>query len=754
MGSPAHQVVSLEFQAKSNVDKAAKDAVDSINKIKPAAQNAGAAVASSMNGMERVFGGLKTGLAAIGFGLGAAEIVSGARAAINEMDALRDTALKTGLAIKDVAGLDFAAKLSGGTGAADFVVVLRNINRALGEAKSNVGGDAAEAFSALAAAMGDAGLEAENFGKLAPIDQIEKLMDAISGLSESNDNNVAMMRLAGRSMADLKGMAIDAGEGGIGALRREFDSFGLDAERAAAAADNFNDALIRLATRGKISAFVFGSQVVEGFKRFQEILGTAAFNISQGQTAATSGITADKLREEREAAANYQRIREVMIQKGRELESKELRLKTDAEKQAATDSASAQKRAAEEAAQKIKQAQESALNYIADLREKDLEKTVAGLRILEAETVAKYQGIGLSAVQMETLRAAAHADANAKIKVLEDDRFKRIEDAERAAMDAMKKRNEAAVRYAAEELAATERSIQRAAELANVRLGIRQDLGQVGAPGAEMEAFANQERERQASLAALRANQLSLPAGEEGNAARLANMQAIEDLQHRSALATEEHNAAMIRLGSSTQSWAAGARVAFQGWMEQHSAFNTAAAAMTSAIDGIASSTTSLFMGIVDGSKRGIAAFKDFAKNLLKMLAEILIKALMTAAVMALIGIVFPAAPVAAAGIGAAGQAGAASTRGGAFGVIGSVFGGGGKTAPQLMTMPNGKSAMGAGSGGGDSGSQIINVYNIEATDADSFARKMMERPAQDVLSGTMAKNLRGNAGVRGAARS
>jgi hypothetical protein len=245
-----------------------------------------------------------------------------------------------------------------------------------------------------------------------------------------------------------------------------------------------------------------------------------------------------------------------------------------------------------------------------------------------------------------------------------------------------------------------------------------------------------------------------LPAGDAGAEARRASLEAVAALEHQAALSTERHQAAMVRLGSSTESWAAGARVAFQGWLEQHSAFNTAANAMTNAINGIGNAAGTMFQNFVSGAKSGKDAMKEMLKNFIASMAQMIVQMMAVAAVLLALSFIPGFATV-------MGFTDAAAMRRSSFGGGGGGGGGAlsmasfGASMPKsagLMTMPGGKPAMGGGAAKSGGDTYIIN--QIQAIEPQTFASFLQTRDSQDVLSGQMSKNLRGNSAVRGAARS
>lgn len=784
-----------KIKVPASVARALDDTKKKIVDLAPAARAASVATQDAFNPMASMFTSIKASLVGLAAGFTVGAVVSGIKQIVNELDNLRDEAITLAIPVDQLAGLKFAAEQSGG-GVENLTTAVRSLSNQIDAAIS--GNDtAAKSFQRL-------GLSAAELARIPVADALLKTFDAVKAMAPGVERNAAAMDILGRSYQSLLPL-INEGSAGVRSLMEEQAGLNPVTQASADKADNLNDALGRAkeGIKGFVNVVLIESGILE---KFTALMNEAAESARRMQidTRAVELAIGDKRREQRvldETDPNspegiVRRWNEARVQKKaimvawareqlkafapgpitgvpdasgtfaksalvyEDAFGQALRKKNEAEatasasriESAARSAASRAESEAKAAANRIKQIQDEALTYIANVREKDLEKTVAGLRILEAEHIAKYANIGLAAADLEKLKQAVAAETNGKIKELQADAFKAYMEDEKKAYDATVKRHEAQLKAAQDTLESTERSISRTTELANLRAQIDADLGRTGAGATEARAHQIAMDDLAARRAAIMQSEAGIPAGAVGDAQRLANMEAMRVIQHDSTMETEKHNAAMIRLGTSTQSWAAGAATAFQAWREQHSAFNTASQAMTQAIDGISSATSNFVMGIVTGAKKGKDAFKEFTAGLIKMLGEILIKALMTAAVMALIGLVVPGA---SAAIMIPSMLNPATTNAGPAndGLMGPFKSLGGSKSASIMPMPGGRPAMGGGSDKGGGG-QVVNVYNINAIEPQTFASYLQSRDSKDVLSGQIAQNLRGNAGVRGAARS
>ena len=168
-------------------------------------------------------------LGAIGVGLSAAAFASFIRGAIDAADETRKLSQKTGVAVKDLAGLQLAFRQSG-LEASKLQDGLARMSKKMAE------GDAAFAAMGLSVKTADGSLKSTR-------DMLGEVADKFAGYRDGAEKTAMAMQLFGKSGADL----IPVLNGGSAALA-EYDRIALQLgltldEKTAASAERFNDTL-------------------------------------------------------------------------------------------------------------------------------------------------------------------------------------------------------------------------------------------------------------------------------------------------------------------------------------------------------------------------------------------------------------------------------------------------------------------------------------------------------------------------------
>jgi len=197
----------------------------------------------------RIAGNLKSVFGALGVGLGIAGIAALVKSSINAQDEISKLSQKTGIAVESLAGLGFAAELSGtdvdtvGKAVRKFSVLINDANRGLKTAQDEIE---------------DLGLDFKKLKDLSPEEQFFKLADAIKEFG-TEDRAAALTGVLGDKMAALVPL-VSLGADGMRKLTEEGKILNPVTAESAAKAEEFNDNLYRL----KKSVGTFGVNVASG----------------------------------------------------------------------------------------------------------------------------------------------------------------------------------------------------------------------------------------------------------------------------------------------------------------------------------------------------------------------------------------------------------------------------------------------------------------------------------------------------------
>lgn len=195
-------------------------------------------VASASQKMSNGFGVVSKALGAIGVGLSAAAFASWIKGAIDAGDEMKAFSQKTGVAVKDVAGLQLAFK-QGGIESQAMGASLARMTKEM--AKGN------DAFDALGVSTRNAD------GSLRGAkDVLYDTADALASVKGDTERSALAMEIFGKSGAELLPVFADGSEG-LRDMAEMADKLGLSLDgEAADAADKFNDTLelVGMSTQG------------------------------------------------------------------------------------------------------------------------------------------------------------------------------------------------------------------------------------------------------------------------------------------------------------------------------------------------------------------------------------------------------------------------------------------------------------------------------------------------------------------------
>jgi hypothetical protein len=185
----------------------------------------------------------RNALAALGVGASAAGIAALIKGSIDAADNLRDMSMKTGIAVETLNGLGFAAGQAGGN-LESMVASAGKLNKSIVEA---AGGnkDVGEAFSKLGISVRDAN------GQLKTADVVmAEVADKFKTYADGPEKSAIALRIFGKAGADMIPLLNDGGDAMRDNIAYAKQYSGVT-EELAAASDNFNDSMGRLAIQQK-----------------------------------------------------------------------------------------------------------------------------------------------------------------------------------------------------------------------------------------------------------------------------------------------------------------------------------------------------------------------------------------------------------------------------------------------------------------------------------------------------------------------
>lgn len=202
-------------------------------------------VTGAMGKIDRAAGIATKALGALGVGISFAALTNLAKNAINAQDALDEMSQRTGVAVESLAGLDWAAKLSG----TNLEVVTKALKAVSTQALDAQRGlkTSQENFDALGISVLDANGQLKTSESL-----LIEAADKFAVMRNETEKTAIATKLFGRAGMDLIPM-LDQGSAGIAALVAEGQRLNPVTSESAALAGQFNDNLDRL--KGSMRSF-------------------------------------------------------------------------------------------------------------------------------------------------------------------------------------------------------------------------------------------------------------------------------------------------------------------------------------------------------------------------------------------------------------------------------------------------------------------------------------------------------------------
>lgn len=185
----------------------------------------------------------KGALAALGVGVSVGAFAALVKGSIDAADNLRDMSMKTGIAVETLNGLGFAAGQAGGS-LESMVASAGKLNKSIVEA---AGGnkDVGEAFSKLGISVRDAN------GHLKTADVVmAEVADKFKTYADGPEKSAIALRIFGKAGADMIPLLNDGGDAMRDNIAYAKQYSGVT-EELAAASDNFNDTMGKLAIQQK-----------------------------------------------------------------------------------------------------------------------------------------------------------------------------------------------------------------------------------------------------------------------------------------------------------------------------------------------------------------------------------------------------------------------------------------------------------------------------------------------------------------------
>lgn len=250
---------------------------DSLDKI----GRQGEQVAGRLN---KAFGALKTGIAAIGASISAGAFAAFVKSGIDAADNLNKLSQKVGVTVESLSALQYAGRLAD-LSSEELASSLAKLARSASEATTGTG-DTAAAFQAVGVAVKDAQ------GNLRGTEEILlDIADRFSKMEDSAGKTALAMRLFGKSGAEMIPF-LNQGRVGIEALRQEAERLGIViSSDTAKRAEEFNDNLTRLAASSEKTKIALAEALLPTLIRISDKMAEAARN-GEGLLGKLAAITA------------------------------------------------------------------------------------------------------------------------------------------------------------------------------------------------------------------------------------------------------------------------------------------------------------------------------------------------------------------------------------------------------------------------------------------------------------------------------
>jgi hypothetical protein len=180
-----------------------------------------------------------------GFAIASTAALAATKKFADYSDQIADMSSRTGVSVKALSELGYAAKMSGSELSA-LEPAIRTMQKGI------VSGSATGILEKL-------GLDRQTIAKMNPEDQFLAIADKLSGITDPAQQAAYAMQIFGKSGTQLLGMMKD-GSAGIEAMRQEARDLGVSlSDDAAAKAGAFNDALDKIMMAGQGVANVIGA---------------------------------------------------------------------------------------------------------------------------------------------------------------------------------------------------------------------------------------------------------------------------------------------------------------------------------------------------------------------------------------------------------------------------------------------------------------------------------------------------------------
>lgn len=182
---------------------------------------------------------------ATGFAIASTAALAATKRFADYSDQIADMSARTGVSVKALSELGYAAKMSGSELSA-LEPAIRTMQKGL------VSGSSTSVLEKL-------GLDRDSIAAMNPEDQFLAIAEKLAGITDPAQQAAYAMQIFGKSGTSLLGM-VNEGAGGIEALRQEARNLGVSlTDDAAAKAGAFNDALDKIAMAGQGVANVLGA---------------------------------------------------------------------------------------------------------------------------------------------------------------------------------------------------------------------------------------------------------------------------------------------------------------------------------------------------------------------------------------------------------------------------------------------------------------------------------------------------------------
>ena len=229
------KVAQLIIEMAANLARLQKD-MDSATRM----------VGSAMSRIQKSADFAMRSLGALGVGLSVSAFANWIKGAIDAIDALNDISAATGIAVKELSGLEYAAKLSGTS--------LQAVTDASNKMQ-------------LSLTTNNAALRQIGITAIDPVEALIQLADVYAA-TEGQANKAAVASLAlGRSWQSIAGLLAQGGEGLRNLMQEGMDLSGVTQQTAADAA-KFNDEIDKLTTRLGALALNIAGPLLSKFSDF------------------------------------------------------------------------------------------------------------------------------------------------------------------------------------------------------------------------------------------------------------------------------------------------------------------------------------------------------------------------------------------------------------------------------------------------------------------------------------------------------